>query len=874
MGGSSDAWWADHPRKPSLASLNRVAQSGHITSSARPPPVLRIAMNVTATKSWDSTAIATELNSSGRLQREPETIRLLAFLQLQMPLIETILSSAGTAPTAFTLHDRGHSYRVAQWMPQIISPESLETLSSFELTLLILAAYLHDIGMTPHEGKVNAIFAFVVTGNQGTLSDNEKGAFEEWQMTASQFDPSPASDATLGPNPGRLARAREIVAYYCRYKHNDWSADWIRANVTAENSAFYPGFVDDLVALCRSHHEGYDTLVASSFDTRRVPPGRLIHHRYLACILRIADVLDLDPERTPPVLLSVRDIAPSNLPYWHKDQGVTVALRDKVIHVSGAPTRAYLHHAIAASCDQIEDELRLCYRLASEHPFHVSLFTANSVSQPTWLLQPYLNRTIVPRAGTYEFIDGGFRPNTEKILQLLGSRELYSDPLEAVRELIQNSFDAVRERIAYDKLAAADAACDTDDLEHGRRHSVSLSLEQDGSDYQLVCNDTGAGMTKALIRDYLLVSGLSVRGDIRRLDKQCKQRGFKLERTGQFGIGVLSYFLLASQVCIETRRLLDAGDDDGGAWQFTTTGVGSFGELKECEQLLPGTTVRLTLRREKAERVVDWWQRLVEYVRATIVRAPCRMRVQSALPGCSASLRYEPGWARKAPELTEAAFSSHEGALAQDQRNLAQEVLSLSSQISREERLIAVKAMLQRAKSVLRWELGNEFRLEGVGLARIHVPIFALGAGASSVFFESMMSDEAIMIRELDIPGLPSIEPVHCLGTEGMLLLSWKGMSVRQTIGRTSDRGVIEVRPHGLHPALVELDLDSPDVGTLSLNREFIRLQNDEWWLSRLVAPHKTEALLNVALDNQESPFTSVSYAIPHKRMPLANRPF
>ena len=66
----------------------------------------------------------------------------------------------------------------------------------------------------------------------------------------------------------------------------------------------------DLVALCRSHHEGYGELIQARFDPIPVPTcGAVVHRRFLATALRTADILEFDPERTPEVIFSHRAIA-------------------------------------------------------------------------------------------------------------------------------------------------------------------------------------------------------------------------------------------------------------------------------------------------------------------------------------------------------------------------------------------------------------------------------------------------------------------------------------------------------------------------------------------------------------------------------------
>ena len=58
-----------------------------------------------------------------------------------------VLQQVSRSFPLYTLHDPEHSYRVAQNMHRLIPSATLEFLNSVELSLLIYAAYLHDIGM-------------------------------------------------------------------------------------------------------------------------------------------------------------------------------------------------------------------------------------------------------------------------------------------------------------------------------------------------------------------------------------------------------------------------------------------------------------------------------------------------------------------------------------------------------------------------------------------------------------------------------------------------------------------------------------------------------------------------------------------------------
>src|ERR1041384_2463073 len=116
----------------------------------------KIGRVMTLVESWKQTELWKAIDSrtkdadAGRRAVADEvTLRLRNIL----PDIERVLAKGETAAADFTLHDEGHGYRVAQRIAHLLG-SNLEHLSSSELALLLLSAYLHDIGMTPTAGKV------------------------------------------------------------------------------------------------------------------------------------------------------------------------------------------------------------------------------------------------------------------------------------------------------------------------------------------------------------------------------------------------------------------------------------------------------------------------------------------------------------------------------------------------------------------------------------------------------------------------------------------------------------------------------------------------------------------------------------------------
>lgn len=127
------------------------------------------------------------------------------------------------------------------------------------------------------------------------------------------------------------------------------------------------------------------------------------------------------------------------------------------------------------------------------------------------------------------------------------SHHLYSSPRVYLRELIQNAVDAITAR---------------EQLEPGaprRIHVVPADVADDG---RLHVSDTGCGLDEAGIRDVLATIGGSTKRD---------ELGFARESfLGQFGIGLLSCFMVSDEITVTTRRV---GGGETWLWRGFSNGT-------------------------------------------------------------------------------------------------------------------------------------------------------------------------------------------------------------------------------------------------------------------------------------------------------------
>ncbi|KOX27197.1 MULTISPECIES: ATP-binding protein [unclassified Streptomyces] len=190
-----------------------------------------------------------------------------------------------------------------------------------------------------------------------------------------------------------------------------------------------------------------------------------------------------------------------------------------------------------------------------------------------------------------------FRLDERRVRELLMGVQLYKDRDLAVRELYQNALDACRYRRARTEYLARTGAVSYD---YEGRISFFQGVDEGGRAY-LECLDNGIGMGAAELRGVFSQAGA----------RFAEQADFKLERAewarldppvelfpnSRFGIGVLSYFMLADELTVTTCRMGPSGTP-GPLLEVSVHGPGHlFRIVKRAERgERPGTRVRLYLR--------------------------------------------------------------------------------------------------------------------------------------------------------------------------------------------------------------------------------------------------------------------------------------
>ena len=158
-----------------------------------------------------------------------------------------------------------------------------------------------------------------------------------------------------------------------------------------------------------------------------------------------------------------------------------------------------------------------------------------------------------------------FQVDLRGVVDLL-SRHIYSSPRVYLRELLQNARDAITARREVDGA--------------GGRITITPFTDDSG---EFVLRDDGIGLTATEVADLLATVGRSSKRDI-----------FDMPRSdylGQFGIGLLSCFMVADTIIIRSRSARG-----GASVEWTGSSDGTFQVVELDEELPIGTSVHLVPR--------------------------------------------------------------------------------------------------------------------------------------------------------------------------------------------------------------------------------------------------------------------------------------
>jgi len=474
-------------------------------------------------------------------------------------IIPEILQTISNIFPHYSLHDETHSITIINNIVRVLGKENIEKLSAIDLWLILEASYKHDIGMAISANEIQETLKSkdFITFFGDILRDKKNSLYK----FASQFK---INDGKINYKKKHLDLKlhdgiKFVLAEYYRSQHSKRSKEIIESHNQefdlGNNVTLIPKRIFKVLgAICDSHTLNFEDVMKLSFSEVGIDTEDA-HPRFIACVLRIGDLLDLDNNRFSDVMLRTLHKIPLDT-LKHKDKHLAIE--------SFRVDRKKIE--IIARCNDYE------VANIAQHWFNY-LNDEISNQMIKWNeIVPSKEFGYLPTIGDlrvelkkYDFIDGKNKPqfkiDTEKALALLQGAGIYENAYQSIREILQNAVDATLVRIWLDHGETKDFSTPSskDFLDLLSQYSITINITEEKItkkyvEWKIEIEDCGIGISSDDLK-YLMTTGSSSRNKRKRNIIDSMPTWMK--PSGTFGIGFQSIFMLTEQVTIETKSFFD-----------------------------------------------------------------------------------------------------------------------------------------------------------------------------------------------------------------------------------------------------------------------------------------------------------------------------
>lgn len=462
--------------------------------------------------------------------------------------------SYGNFPT-FSDHDASHSRSILFAIERLLGEECIENLSPSDSFLLLVSAYIHDIGMAlPHDQLLEVLkgsnFSNFLKKVQLSDTLDQLIEFVEKMKSKDFQDGNKFFEA--------YHSICLLIQDFLRRDHFIIPPQWKKIMSNLLNSRHK----QLIISICECHGKNIEAL----FDLPLVTTGFVhddCHPRLIAALLRIGDLLDMDNGRFPGWFKD--SISTGSIPelsvynYWKHESIKHILITKERIEInSSINVNEHDNYAIASLTGEWFQYLKNEFSFLRDHWIEISCGELGNFPQ-------VLDLRIDVNGESYDYSESNIKAliPVEELETLLEGSNIYENKYVGLRELLQNAIDATLLKYWKDETdrnlnllqknkSELEEEYTPFIFDGEKKYSIDIRLIKTKGDQIVIrIQDQGIGITK---EDAYAMSKIGTsKRDNKRLKVLMDTIPSWLSPAGYFGLGIQSVFQLTDKITYYSR---------------------------------------------------------------------------------------------------------------------------------------------------------------------------------------------------------------------------------------------------------------------------------------------------------------------------------
>ena len=559
---------------------------------------------------------------------DPDYNLLLAAWRLNKKNLPNALSTIASYFPHYSRHDDSHSMTLLDNVQLLLGRDRVERLGPTDTFLILMAGLTHDLGMymsyTFLEEEWNKPQMADLLRTYASSADKQISDAANLLLNQRLRPDDPAKGFKWALELRNAVTL--IIAQQMRGGHGDRSKDYLnkKDDLFAKMAhdfycdAFPSRYLSLLADVAHLHGANFGELMELPHEDDGLR-GDKVHPRFIACMIRLGDLLDADSNRFNDFTLStLKEMPESSKAHFDKHQAVKHLLisPDGIEAELDCPTDAS-YRVARELFDMLEKEVE------KQSQNWKRIAPADLGGLPPVLHNDSIKIYYKGAKTRPELRNLRFDISSKRTFEMLKGGAIYKNPGRVfIREIVQNAMDATKLQIWKDMdyffpyhltnperdiRSAADIKFASDVPQSiYERYPINLKVEYDEEKQvvRVVCEDWGTGISEESLIRMTSQVGASRKAD-RDYEAMVEKMPYFLQPTASFGLGLQTVFYVANEFTVDThypgeptRRIVFRSSVDGSFCSIEEENIDFKRPIPGTEQtkaVSHGTTVTIEI---------------------------------------------------------------------------------------------------------------------------------------------------------------------------------------------------------------------------------------------------------------------------------------